>query len=95
MVIRFPVPTRVYDETIKTLQSAVKKSKLGRADKSQAIKKLYEIAANAEKDFVPNDNFEKLIEKEREDSWKYGGKTVFGDVKPPGRIYKGIQLRLF
>jgi len=44
------------------------------ADKSQAIKKLHEIAAKAEKDFAPNNNFEKLIEKEREDSWKYGAK---------------------
>ena len=31
----------------------------------------------------------------REDSWKYGGKTVHGDAKPPKRIYKGVQLRLF
>jgi hypothetical protein len=91
----FPVPTKVYDETINTLQTAIHKSKLGQADKSNTIKKLHEIAAKAEKDFVPNDNFEKLIEKEKEDSWKYGGKTVFGDAKPSRRIHKGVQLRLF
>jgi len=91
----FPVSTRVYDETISTLQTAVHKSKLGQADKLQAIKKLHEIASKAEKDFVPNNNFEKLIEKEREDSWRYGGKTVHGDSKPPQRIHKGVQLRLF
>ena len=91
----FPVPTRVYDETISTLQTAVHKSKLGQTDKLQAIKKLHEIAAKAEKDFVPNNNFEKLIEREREDSWRYGGKTVLGDSKPPQRIHKGVQLRLF
>lgn len=91
----FPVPTRVFDETIGILQTAVQKSKLGQTDKSQAIKKLHEIAAKVEKDFVPNNNFEKLIEKEREDSWKYGGKTVHGDAKPPKRIHKGVQLRLF
>ena len=77
------------------MQTAVRKSKLGQADKLQAIKKLHEIAYKAEKDFVPNNNFEKLIEKEREDSWKYGGRTVSGDAKPPGRIHKGVQLRLF
>jgi hypothetical protein len=91
----FPVPTKVYDETINTLQTAIHKSKLGQADKSNTIKKLHEIAAKAEKDFVPNDTFEKLIEKEKEDSWKYGGKTVFGDAKPSRRIHKGVQLRLF
>src|SRR5678810_1110443 len=33
----FPVPTRVYDETINTLQTAVERSKLGNAGKQQAI----------------------------------------------------------
>ena len=91
----FPVPTKVYDETIGTLQYAVEKAKLGITDKAEAIKKLHEIAARAEKDFIPNSNFDKLIQKERDDSWKYGGKTVFGNAKPPRRSNKGVQLRLF
>ena len=91
----FPVPTKVYDETISTLQQAVHKAKIGATDKAEAIKKLHEIAARAEKDFVPNNNFDQLIQKERDDSWKYGGKTVFGNAKPPRHIRKGVQLRLF
>lgn len=91
----FPVPTKVYDETIGELQYAVEKAKLGIADKAEAIKKLHEIAARAEKDFIPNSNFDELIQKERDDSWKYGGKTVFENAKPPGRSNKGVQLRLF
>lgn len=90
----FPVPTTVYDETIGTLQNAVHKSKLGQSDKQDAIKKLHELAARAEKDFTPNDNVPELIEKERADSWKYSGKTVFGDAKPKQKA-KGVQLRLF
>ena len=89
----FPVPTKVYDETIETLQTAVHKAKLGTTDKTAAIKKLHEIASRAEKDFIPNNNFEALIEKERNDSWKYGGKTVFGDAKKPKQ--KDVQLKLF
>ncbi len=89
----FPVPTKVYDETIETLQIAVQKAKLGTTDKAVAIKKLHEIASRAEKDFIPNNNFEALIEKERNDSWKYGGKTVFGDAKQPKQ--KEVQLKLF
>ena len=98
----FPVPTRVYDETINTLQTAVERSKLGNTDKQQAIKALTKIAQQAEKDFIPQDNVEQLIEKERNESWKYGGKTVFGDARPngssgqarpPGKIDK--QLKLF
>jgi len=91
----FPVPTKVYDETISILQEAVHKAKLGATDKAEAIKKLHELAARAEKDFIPNKNFDRLLEKEREDSWKYGGKTVFGDASPPGRIHKNMQLSLF
>lgn len=91
----FPVPTKVYDETIDTLQKAVHKARIGQSDKLQAIKKLTELAQHAEKDFVPNNNLEQLIEKERNDSWQYGGRTVFGEAKPPKRRAKGVQLRLF
>lgn len=90
----FPVPTRTYDEVISTLQKAVDRAKLGQTDKTAALRKLHEIAARAEKDFLPTDQLEALIEKEREESWKYGGKTIFGEAKPPRRS-KGVQLRLF
>jgi len=90
----FPVPTKTYDEVIGTLQKAVHRAKLGQPDKTEALKKIHEIAAKAEKDFIPTDNLQQLIEKEISESWKYGGKTVFGDAKPPRRS-KGVQLRLF
>lgn len=91
----FPVPTKVYDETIGILEKAVEKSKLGINDKNTAIKKLHEIASRAEENFIPNNHFDALVEKERNDSWKYGGKTVFGDAKPPKQKIKDIQLKLF
>lgn len=87
----FPVPVKVYDETISTLQNAVYKAKLGNSDKQEAIKKLHELSVRAEKDFIPENNFDALIEKERNDSWKYGGRTVFGKAKKP----KDDQLKLF
>jgi len=90
----FPVPVKVYDETISVLQKAVQQSKLGNSDKQEAIKKLHEVAVKAEQDFIPNNRLEALIEQERNDSWKYGGKTVFGDALPPENI-SPVQLRLF
>ena len=90
----FPVPTKVYDETIQTLRTAVDKAKLGQSEKQQAIKALTQMAQKAEEHFIPQDNFDALIEQERNDSWKYGGKTVFGDAQPP-RKSKGVQLRMF
>jgi len=91
----FPVPTKIYDETIQTLQTVVHKSKLGTTDKAEAIKKLHQIAVRAEKDFIPNSNFEALIEKERDNSWKYGGRTVFGRATSSRQVQKGVQLKLF
>jgi uncharacterized protein len=84
------VPTKTYDETIKVLRTSVEKARIGEADKFQALKKLSQVAAEVEKDFVPNENFSKIIEKERTDSYKYGGRTVFGKAVPPNG-----QLRLF
>lgn len=79
----FPVPTRVYDETIEALRSAVEKAKLGDSDKQEAIKKLTKLAQRAEEDFTPNDQFEALLQKERDEAWKYGGRTMDGFSKPP------------
>ena len=90
----FPVPTKTYDEVIHTLQTAVQKAKIGQTEKAQAIRKIHEIAKQAEHNFMPTDNLQAVIEKEMAESWKYGGKTVFGDAKPPKRS-KGVQLRLF
>jgi len=87
----FPVPIKTYDETIATLQTAVHKAKLGQSDKQEAIKKLSQIAQRAEANFTPNTELDKLIEKERAESWRYGGRTVFGKAKPP----VPMQLKLF
>jgi hypothetical protein len=87
----FPVPTKVYDETIATLQTAVYKAKLGQSETTEAIKRLTRVAQDAEKDFIPNANFDKVIEEERKNSYKYGGRTVMGWAKPP--VEK--QLKLF
>ncbi|MDR6762102.1 hypothetical protein J2Y38_002313 [Flavobacterium sp. 2755] len=79
----FPVPVKIYDETIDTLQRAINRAKIGNSDKIDAIKKLSEISRKAEESFTPNDNFDALIQKERDESYKYGGRTIFGDAKPP------------
>lgn len=89
----FPVPVKVYDETVATLQTAIHKAKLGENEKQTAIKNLHNLAHRAEKDFIPQDNLDQLIEKERDDSWQYDGRTVFGKAKP--RKARGVQLRLF
>jgi hypothetical protein len=90
----FPVPIKVYDETIGILQTAVHKARLGQSEKLDAIKALGNLARAAEKYFVPAGGLSEYIEKERDDSWKYGGRTVFGRAKP--RKPAGpVQMLLF
>jgi hypothetical protein len=91
----FPVPTKVYDETIQTLENALNRAKIGHSEKNEAIKQLGKAAQNLEAAFVPNNNFEQLIERERRDSWKYGGRTVMGKSQPPSAAKKNEQLKLF
>lgn len=95
----FPVPLKTYDETLSTLKTAVNRAKLGQSDKQKAIESLSKLSRQAEESFTPNQNLDELIEQERKNSWKYGGKTVFGDAKKPvedkAGPEKGDQLSLF
>lgn len=93
----FPVPVKIYDETIDTLQKAIHRAKIGNSDKMDAIQKLSEISRKAEENFTPNSNFDALIQRERDESYKYGGRTIFGEAKPPKKkpINPNNQLELF
>lgn len=92
----FPVPLKVYDQTIAQLQTAVERARIGDKDKQEAIRNLHEKARRIEADFIPNDQFEALIEKEWRDSRRFGGRTVMDDARdnrrrrPPEQ-----QLKLF
>jgi hypothetical protein len=90
----FPVPLKVYDETIGTLRTAINKAKIGQSEKLEALRKLSEISIKAEEHFTPNNNFDALIEKERNESWRYGGRTIFGNAQPP-KDNLDNQLTLF
>lgn len=87
----FPVPTKVYDETIDTLQQAIQRSKLGRQDKMQAIQSLSKITERLAEDFIPDGSIDEVIAREKAESWKYDGQTVFGKAKSP----QSRQLDLF
>ena len=78
----FPVPTKVYDESIVMLEKTIRRAKMGIYDKQAALKKLSQLVKNMEKDFKAEGDLQKLIEHEKLNSWKYGGRTVFGKSKP-------------
>lgn len=89
----FPVPTKVYDETIEIFNKSIQQSKLGNSDKAVALKNLSKIAQEMERNYTPSDFFDDLITKERNESYKYGGKTVYGDAKKPVKKNKNDDNR--
>lgn len=91
----FPVPTSVYDETIEVFDKSIHLAKLGDKEKSEALRNLSKVSLEMERGFTPNDNFDKVIQKERDDSYLYGGRTVSGEAKKPDKPKGGIQLNLF
>ena len=78
----FPVPIKVYDETIRVLKSAVSKARLGREEELGALKRLDEQGRLLEH-LVSGPQVEELISQERERSHLYGGRSVFGWAQPP------------
>ena len=91
----FPVPINTYDESISILKKGIEKSRLGNSDKLNSLNKLHQIVTDAEKDFTPDFDIQQVIEEERQNSWRFGGKTVFGDAQKPNNPPKAIQLSLF
>jgi hypothetical protein len=73
----FPVPLRVYDETIRVLKSAVQNARLGREDELGALKRLDQQARQLE-DWAKAPSFDAFLAEERHKSPGYGGRSVFG-----------------
>ena len=72
----FPVPLKVYDETIRVLKRAVDQAKLGNDEKLAAIEQLDKQARTLER-LTRGPSFDSLIAEERGRAPEYGGRTVF------------------
>ena len=72
----FPVPLKIYDESIRVLRDSIEKSKLGYKDKSDCIRRLHAAALNVERNCAPEVDFDAAIKYEREHSAEWDGKTV-------------------
>ncbi len=72
----FPVPLKIYDESIRVLRDSIEKSKLGYKDKSDCIRRLHTAALNVERNCAPEVDFDAALRYEREHSPEWDGKTV-------------------
>ena len=86
----FPVPLKVYDETIRVLKSAVQKAKLGQDDELAALQKLDRELQRLER-VAAGPTVERFIADEFEHSAEYGGRSVFG-WEPPAAPAAGPSL---
>ena len=78
----FPVPLRVYDETIRVLKSAVHAAKLGREEELGALRRL-DAQARLLEQKASGPPVEELLADERDRSHVYEGRSVFGWALPP------------
>jgi hypothetical protein len=81
----YPVPVKVYDETIRVMKSAVRNAKLGRDEEMQALKRLDDQARRLEWT-AQGPSLESFIATERAASPMLDGRSVFGwetDLTPP------------
>jgi uncharacterized protein len=79
----YPVPLKVYDETIRVMKRAVDAARIGRSDRLSAIKRLDDEARKIERSAkVGGPGFDDFVANERARSHAYGGKSVFGDAAP-------------
>lgn len=77
----FPVPLKVYDETINVMKSAVLKGKLGREEELQALRRLDDQSRSMER-YVTGPDLKEIVAGEFRQSPTLGGRSVFGWEKP-------------
>lgn len=73
----FPVPLKVYDETIKVMKSAVQKGRLGREEELHALKRLDDQSRQLER-YVTGPDLKEIVAGEFQNSPDWGGRSVFG-----------------
>jgi hypothetical protein len=83
----FPVPLRIYDETIRVLKSAVHNAKLGPDEELAALKRLDDHSRRLER-VERGPSIAEVLAQERERSHSYGGRSVFGWEPLPAKPMK-------
>jgi hypothetical protein len=97
----FPVPLKVYDESLGFLRRALGAAKLGHTEKLDGFARLDAFTRLVEERLSPEADVNLAIAHERAVSSSLGGRTVFDDKRPrdpvrtDGRRGGSLQLQLF
>lgn len=87
----YPVPLKVYDETIRVMKAAVQKARLGSVEELGALKRLDDQARALERD-ATGPSFGAFVARERAASPVLGGRSIFGwerDLPSPRKTRLG------
>ena len=81
------MPTKVYDETIRVMKTALERAKLGNEERLDAIRRMDAETRRLER-FVSGPSRPAYIAEERLRSPEYGGRSVFGweAGSEPGKV---------
>ncbi|TCR98224.1 hypothetical protein EV281_10931 [Rhizobium sp. BK418] len=88
----FPVPLKVYDETINVMKSAVLKGKLGREEELQALRRLDDQSRSMER-YVTGPDLKEIVAGEFQQSSAFDGRSVFGWEPPPENAPVDAEIR--
>lgn len=91
----FPVPLRVYDESIAVLRRALDAASVGQHDKLEGFARLDRFSRAIEERGAPEADVAAAIRHERRMAPAHGGRTVFDDRRPRPRPRPPRQLGLF
>lgn len=87
----FPVPIKVYDETINFLNRNLTKARGEVSDKRAGFKKLHSLQKLIEKHGDYNADIPSVIESEWRNSYRYGGRTIKGFAQPKSSIPQELK----
>ncbi|HEX2657909.1 MAG TPA: DUF763 domain-containing protein [Polyangia bacterium] len=88
----FPVPLKVYDQTIAVLKRAVERARLGDGDRLAAIKRLDDQARRIDAAALTPAQFDAAVAAERSQKLQLGGRTVADDRPRPRPRQLGLPF---
>lgn len=71
----FPVPTKIYDNTIKVMERAVSKAKIGEGERLASLKRIHQFTQELEQKMTIKADVQRVIEAERAAAPQRGGRV--------------------
>jgi hypothetical protein len=91
----FPVPLKVYDDSLAILRRSLEAARLGHTEKLEGFRRLDQLTRNVEANRQPFADFDTAVAHERAISASIGGRTVLDDKPQDKQSAPTSQLNLF